>query len=86
LLTYEVFDRNAEKYDEWYLRHPEIFKCESLVLRSLKLNGEGLALGVGTGILDVEAGVKLGIDPSLNMLKLARKRGVEPVLSMGETV
>ena len=84
LLAYKVFDRNVERYDAWYLRHEEIFKCEAKLLRSLKLRGEGLSIGVGTGILDVEAGVRIGIDPSINMLKLARKRGVETILSVGE--
>jgi len=83
-LSYKVFDEHAKRYDSWYRRNPILFECEAKVIRSLKLQGRGLSIGVGTGILDSQAPIKVGIDPSANMLKYASLRGVSPVRAVGE--
>ena len=82
--SYKVFDEHAEKYDSWYWRNPILFKCEAEVIKSLKLNGRGLSIGVGSGILDSQAPIDVGVDPSANMLKLASARGIKPIRAVGE--
>ena len=82
--SYKIFDEYAEKYDSWYWRNPILFKCEAETIRSLKLNGRGLSIGVGSGTLDSQASVDVGIDPSVNMLKLASIRGIDVVRATGE--
>jgi len=49
------------------------------VVKALNLQGRGLSIGVGTGILDSQASINVGVDPALNMLKLASSRRIEPV-------
>jgi len=83
-LSYKVFDEHAERYDSWYQKNPILFECEAKVIRSLNLQGKGLSIGVGTGLLDYQAPIDVGVDPSVNMLKLAAARGVEPVRAVGE--
>jgi len=83
-LPYRVFNENAERYDSWYQENPILFKCEAKVIRSLNLRGRGLSIGVGTGILDCQAPIDVGVDPSVNMLKFASARGIEPILAVGE--
>ena len=83
-LLYKVFDEHAERYDSWYRKNPILFECEAKVIRSLKLQGRGLSIGVGTGTLDSQASVDVGVDPSANMLKHASLRGVNPVRAVGE--
>jgi len=75
----KVFDKHAKRYDSWYQRHPVLFECEAKVVKALNLKGRGLSIGVGTGILDSQASINVGVDPALNMLKLASSRRIEPV-------
>jgi len=83
-LSYKVFDEHAERYDSWYRNNPALFECEAKVIRSLNLQGKGLSIGVGTGVLDCQAPIEIGVDPSINMLKLASARGIEPIRAVGE--
>lgn len=80
----KVFDQNAKRYDSWYRRHRALFECEAKAIRALNLQGRGLSIGVGTGILDSLAPIEIGVDPSQNMLKLASVRRIEPVRATGE--
>jgi len=83
-LPYKAFDEHAERYDLWYQENPILLKCEAKVIKALKLHGRGLSIGVGTGILDYQAPIYVGVDPSVNMLRLASARGVESVRAVGE--
>lgn len=83
-MLHRIFDQHAERYDSWYQRNTILFECEAKAVRSLDLTGEGLSIGIGTGILDCQAPIEVGVDPSVNMLKLASTRGAEPVRAVGE--
>jgi len=78
-----TFDKYADKYDEWYIKHREVFINELKVLKSLKLKGRGLDIGVGTGILSSKINIEVGIDPSVKMIKIAKKR-MEVIRAIGE--
>ncbi|NPA42022.1 MAG: class I SAM-dependent methyltransferase [Aquificae bacterium] len=83
------FDRLALRYDLWYEKPfgKSAFELESRCLQ--KLTGEfrrGLEVGVGTGRFAQKLGVEFGIDPSLEMLKIARSRGVKVVQGIGESL
>ena len=83
-MLYKVFDEYAERYDSWYRKNPILFECEARVIRQLKLHGKGLSVGVGTGTLDSQAPVDVGIDPSVNMLRFAATYGIKLVRAVGE--
>ncbi|RLI00727.1 class I SAM-dependent methyltransferase [Candidatus Bathyarchaeota archaeon] len=83
-MPYKVFNEHAEKYDSWYRKHPILFECEAKVIRSLDLRGKGLSIGVGTGILDNQASIDVGVDPSINMLRIASTRGISTIRAVGE--
>ena len=83
-MSYKVFDEHAERYDSWYQKNPVIFECEAKLIRSLNLQGKGISIGVGTGILDRQAPIEIGVDPSVKMLRLALARGIKPVRAVGE--
>ena len=84
MVASKIFEADAERYDCWYREHREIFECEVKAVKALGLKGRGLSIGVGTGILDVQAGLKFGVDPALAMLKLAAARKIESIQSVGE--
>jgi len=81
-----VFDKYAWRYDSWYVRNREVFECELRAVKALGLSGVGLDVGVGTGIFSVEIGVKVGVDPAVGMLRIAKDRGVNVVRAVGENL
>lgn len=83
----EPFDRNWKRYDEWYDRHAAEYELElEAVRRVLPASSFGLEIGAGTGRFAVPLGVRVGLDPSLGMSRLGRKRGVNMVLGIGESL
>ena len=83
-MLHREFDKYAERYDSWYEENKAIFECESKAIKALDLHGKGLSIGVGTGMLDFHTPIDIGVDPSVNMLKHAKARGVKPVRAVGE--
>lgn len=80
-----VFDENVEEYDRWYDENRRLHQAElQAVGRFIPEEGRGLEIGVGTGRFAGPLGVDVGIDPSENMLALARERGVTTEQGAGE--
>lgn len=79
----ELFERHAERYNGWYERSENIgvFKEEVNTLKLFRKGGLALEIGVGTGRFAVELGIKVGVDVSLNMLRMAMRRGIEVLLA-----
>lgn len=83
----EPFERFALRYEAWFSRHGFAYESELQAVRSLlPKEGEGVEIGVGSGRFAAPLGIKLGIDPSLRMLKLAKRRGVEVVGGVAEAL
>ncbi len=82
----EIFEKNWEKYEDWFEEHREIYSSELEALRRAISAGSGLEIGVGSGRFAFPLGVKTGIDPSINMLRLAKKRGIEVIQGVGESL
>ncbi|WP_347275770.1 methyltransferase domain-containing protein [Candidatus Kuenenia sp.] len=87
-MTKNVFDILTEKYDAWYdsedgrpLYESELKCLNPMVEASPK---PILEIGVGTGRFAMHFPDVIGIDPSLNALKMAGKRGAKTVHCYGE--
>jgi ubiquinone/menaquinone biosynthesis C-methylase UbiE len=82
------FDVIAEKYDQWYdsAEGVAIFNAELKCLQSINTRPEGrwIEAGVGTGRFASAMGIPEGIDPSLQMLAIARKRGIRATAGSAE--
>lgn len=81
------FDSLAAQYDSWYDGKGKVaFETELAALRPLlpDLPLPWLEVGVGTGRFAQALGIPLGIDPSIELLALARQRGVETLYGEGE--
>lgn len=98
-MTKKSFDQYAEKYDEWFLSNQNVLYSEvKLVAKALTINtvrgnhfpGDTLSIGCGSAlfemILEKEWGIKIvhGIEPSVEMASIARKRGMEVVIGTAE--
>ena len=82
-----IFDKHYKKYDAWYDRHRFAYLSELKAIRKvLPKKGRGLEIGVGTGRFAAPLGIKFGIDPSEDMIKLAGQRGIDIRLGVGESL
>jgi len=80
-----IFERYYKKYDAWYDKHKFAFLSEIEAVRKvLPRKKKGLEIGVGTGRFASGLEIKYGVDPSENMLKIARKRGIDARRAQGE--
>jgi len=72
-----IFDLYYNYYEEWFEKHPHIYKAELDTIKSLLPTGDGIEIGIGTARFAKPLGIKFGIEPSENMAKIARKKGIE---------
>ncbi|MBN2537318.1 methyltransferase domain-containing protein [candidate division WOR-3 bacterium] len=81
------FNALAAKYDSWYDGKGRFaFQSELAAVRLLLdgLDRPWLEIGVGTGRFAQALGIEHGLDPSEELLKLARQRGVDVLWGEGE--
>ena len=82
-----IFDRYYKKYDAWYDKNKFIYLSELETIKKVLPNkSKGLEIGVGTGRFAQALGIKFGIDTSIEMLKVAKKRGINVRLGDGEHI
>ena len=79
-----IFDIYYGDYEEWFEKHPEIYKAEIETIKALLPRGKGLEVGVGSGRFAEPLGIKYGIEPSKNMARIARRRGIEVLETTAE--
>jgi SAM-dependent methyltransferase len=82
-----VFDLHPDRYDRWFERNEDAFRAEVAAVRRFVV-GEprGIEVGVGTGRFAAALGLRFGVDPSLPMLGLARRRSIEVVCGVAEAL
>jgi len=80
------FQRTWKDFDEWFDTHRALYLSELAALKKTVPTGTGLEIGVGTGRFAAPLAVRFGLDPALNMLKLAKKRGIQSVQGFGESL
>ncbi|MBI4337704.1 MAG: methyltransferase domain-containing protein [Chloroflexi bacterium] len=84
------FDAYAEQYDAWYdSPHGQaLLASEVACLRLLlgRFKAPYLEVGVGTGRFAKALGIACGIDPAARSLAVARRRGVNVALGVGENL
>ena len=79
-----LFNKNWERYDDWFEKHKNAYFSELKALKKVIPEGFGLEVGVGSGRFAFPLGVKMGIDPSKNMLRGAKGRGIQVIQGAGE--
>jgi len=76
----KYFDENWYNYDKWYEFHKNEYIEEIEFLKSILPSGKGIEIGIGTGRFSLPLKIEYGLDYSLNMLKIAKSRGIEVIL------
>lgn len=87
------FDQYASDYDAWFLENQNLLYSEvKLVAHFLSNPGDVFSVGCGSGlfeeILDKEfnISIKNGLEPSVGMAEIARKRGLNVEISTVEQI
>ena len=74
----EPFDKHLDLYEEWFIVNQNVYESELKAIRSLlPQQGDGLEIGVGSGLFAGPLGIKTGIDPSRRMMEKAVERGIK---------
>jgi len=72
------FESDASEYERWFERNDKILYSEVESIRQLMpVSGEGIEIGVGTGIFASALGIKTGVEPSETMAIEALKKGID---------
>jgi len=86
-MSLKSFDRFALQYDEWFDKNRFIYESELQAIKELLPEyGNGLEVGVGSGRFAAPLNIKLGVDPSRDMGKIAQKRGIKVVKGVAESL
>lgn len=81
------FEEHTERYDDWFETYKDVYLSELSALRRLVPDtGRGIEIGVGGARFAAPLEIDLGIDPSPAMLDQARKRGVDVVRGVAESL
>lgn len=81
------FDSLASAYDAWFEEEGKlIFDIEVSAFKEVLplLPKPWLEVGVGSGRFAQALGIKVGIDPSVKLLEIAKRRGITVFLAKGE--
>jgi len=83
----EPFEKHKVKYEEWFEKNEFAYKSELQAVRYLlPKKGTGVEIGVGTGRFAEPLGIRVGVEPSKAMRKVAQKRGIEVIDGVAEAL
>lgn len=81
----QPFQDHREEYEDWFIRNRFAYLAElEAVRRHLPRKGQGLEVGVGTGLFAGPLGIRHGVEPSSRMRILARSRNIQVVEGVAE--
>ncbi|MGD2185314.1 MAG: class I SAM-dependent methyltransferase [Desulfobacterales bacterium] len=81
------FEAYHGRYEAWFQRYSAAYHTELLAVHALlPWHGLGLEIGVGTGRFAGPLGIKVGLDPSRNMLAYAIERGISSIQGIAEAL
>lgn len=81
------FDENYQQYESWFDRNRYAYQSELEVIRQvIPKDGKGVEVGIGSGLFAKPFNIEVGIDPSVEMLKLAAKRGLKVCRGVAENL
>lgn len=82
-----AFKTEAKDFDFWFSKNKNIFESEFLAEKELFPGPENaVSIGVGSGLFASRLGITKGVEPSEDMAKLARKRGIDVKIGTAENI
>jgi len=86
MYRFRPFEEYAEDYDKWFYKNKVTVENEIRLLKTFYKADPSLEIGVGTGYFASTLDIEIGIDPSINMIIRAFKRGIDSLVSFGENL
>ncbi|MDQ2056427.1 class I SAM-dependent methyltransferase, partial [Halobellus sp. H-GB7] len=82
-----LFERYTDQYESWFDTHEAAYQSEVEALqRLIPQPGFGIEIGVGSARFAASLGMQVGLDPADDMLVRARKRGIDVVKGVAESL
>ena len=77
----DIFGKYAGDYDRWFNEHSEEYHAELARIRKIlpAPDSRSIEVGVGSGRFAAPLGITLGVEPSLPLGRMARRRGIETI-------
>ena len=81
----EPFEKYSEKYEDWFEKNKFVYESEIQAIKELfpKVK-KSIEIGVGSGKFAVPLGIKIGVDPSPRMRKVAEQKGIKVINAVAE--
>jgi SAM-dependent methyltransferase len=85
-MSQDVFEQYAEEYDAWYDEHRHAYRAELARIRHVlpTVDSRAVEVGVGSGRFAGPLGIRLGVEPSRALGRMAQGRGIEVVRGRAE--
>jgi SAM-dependent methyltransferase len=81
------FQRYTGQYEDWFSDHRWVYEAELRAVKALLPGSDrGLEVGVGTGRFAKPLGIKTGLEPSVRMREIARRRGIKVLAGVAENL
>ncbi len=80
----EPFEKFTQRYEQWFEKNHYTYISEVEAVKKLIPLGKGIEVGVGSGRFSDPFGIKYGIEPSLKMAKISKKKGIYVVRAVAE--
>lgn len=81
----KIFDQLAKEYENWFEKNQAAYQSElEAIRRVLPKAGLGVEIGSGTGRFAIPLGIKLGVEPSEGMARIAKQKGMEVIKGVAE--
>ena len=83
----EPFQRHPDKYEAWFEENKYAYQSEVNAIKDILPEFKsGIEIGVGSGKFALPFNIKLGIDPSAEMGKIAESRGITVIYGIAENI
>ncbi|TFG29110.1 MAG: class I SAM-dependent methyltransferase [Promethearchaeota archaeon] len=83
----EPFDKFYSRYENWFEVNKNAYKSELLAIKKvIPHDQKTIEIGVGSARFASPLGVRIGIDPSKTMQKIAQKRGILIIDAVAENL
>ncbi|BAU23115.1 methyltransferase [Caldimicrobium thiodismutans] len=79
-----VFNKFSKEYDLWYEKNQAVYISEISAIRPHLISGLSLEVGVGSGRFAEPLKIDFGLDPSFEMLRLAKDRNIKVAKGIAE--
>lgn len=82
------FESHSDAYDDWFRKNADTYAAElDLIRQLLPISGAcGMEVGVGSGKFAGPLGIRIGVEPSGQMAKKAKRQGIQVVRGVAENL